>query len=89
MEPLTFARYILETALLEYDLIDVRDSMMAAACLLLAMTLKGTKNAWTPVLVHYTGYSFSDLFDLTYRIHAALGNVPAQFKTIKTKYSHK
>jgi len=89
MSTLTFARYILETSLLEYDLVDARDSMMAAACLLLAMTLTGTKDAWTPALVHYTGYSLDDIFDLTHRVHNMLGKIPAQFKTIRTKYSHK
>lgn len=41
METLTLARYILETSLLEYSLVDELDSKMAAASLLLALKMKG------------------------------------------------
>lgn len=41
METLTLARYILETSLMDYDLIEERDSKMAAAALLLALKIKG------------------------------------------------
>lgn len=40
METLTLARYILETSLMEYDLIFTKDSKMAAAALLLAFKMK-------------------------------------------------
>lgn len=89
METLTFARFILELSLLDYDLIDVRDSLLASACLLLALTLKGVKDAWGPTLVHYSGYAMSDIFDLTYRVFHMLTNTPQHLKTITTKYSHK
>lgn len=44
MELLTLARYILETSLMDYDLIDVLDSKIAAAALLLALKMK--KQTW-------------------------------------------
>ena len=44
MPELTLARYILETALMDYDLIDVLDSKLAAAALLLA--IKMSKQEW-------------------------------------------
>ena len=40
METLTLARYILETSLLDYDLVQERDSKIAAAALLLALKMK-------------------------------------------------
>jgi len=36
---LTLARYILETSLMDYSYISCHESMMAAACLLLAMNM--------------------------------------------------
>lgn len=44
METLTFARYILEMCLLEYDFVRELDSMMAAACLLLVFKSKKELN---------------------------------------------
>ena len=44
METLTFARYILEMCLLEYEFVRELDSMMAAACLLLVFKSKKELN---------------------------------------------
>ena len=44
IETLTLSRYILESSLLSYSLIDELDSKMAAASLLLAMKMK--KLSW-------------------------------------------
>lgn len=89
METLTLARYLLELSLMEYDFVDVKDSMISAATLLLALVMKGVKDPWTKTLEHYSGYSKEDLFDITHRLHAFVSNVPAHLKTIKSKYSHK
>ncbi len=40
MSTLTLARYILETSLLFYDYVTVSDSLLAAACYLLAIRMK-------------------------------------------------
>jgi cyclin B len=40
METLTLSRFILETSLMDYDLVQERDSKMAAAALLLALRMK-------------------------------------------------
>lgn len=40
METLTLARYILEMSLMDYDVIEERDSLMAAAALMLALKMK-------------------------------------------------
>lgn len=88
METLTLARYILETSLMEYDFIDIRDSMMASAALLLALCMYKVKNPWNPTLAYYSGYTFNDIFDLANRLLNMLRNPPTQVKTIKMKYSH-
>jgi len=89
MDTLTLSRYILEMSLMEYDFIDVKDSMIAASALLLALVMKKVKNPWNKTLEYYSDYAKEDLFDLTHRLHAYLTNVPAHLKTIRTKYSHK
>lgn len=50
IETLTLARYILETSLTEYSLIDELDSKIAAASLLLALKMK--KMQWVSYLLH-------------------------------------
>lgn len=40
MDVLTLARYILEASLMDYDLIDEKDSKLSAAALLLALKMK-------------------------------------------------
>lgn len=49
IETLTLARYILESSLLEYSMIDEYDSKMAAASLLLALKMKNL--AWVYLLL--------------------------------------
>jgi len=89
METLTLARYILETCLMNYEFIDVKDSMLASSSLLLALIMKGVVFPWSKTLEYYSGYSKEDIFDLTHRVHEYMSDVPSHLKTIKAKYSHK
>ncbi len=73
---------------MEYDLIDVRDSVMAGAALLLAIYMRGNKDPWSPTLAHWTGFTVSDLYDLANRLITMLRNPPSNVKTIRSKYSH-
>lgn len=88
METLTLARYILETSLTDYDFIDVRDSMIASACLMLARSIKEEDTLWNPTLEHYSGYKQADLTDLCQRLFNVIQNPHANLKTIRAKYSH-
>jgi len=89
MEILTFARYILEMCLLEYDFIKELDSKMASACLLLVFKSKKELNLkWTKTLEFYTKYSETDLIDLMNRINKFIQTPMRQsLKTIKEKYA--
>jgi G2/mitotic-specific cyclin-B3 len=89
MDTLTLARYLLEMSLMEYNFIDVKDSMMASSCLLLALVMKSVKEPWSKTLEYYSGYSKEDIFDLTHRLHVFISKVPPHLKTIRSKYSHK
>lgn len=55
MEVLTFARYILERSLLEYDFIEIRDSITAAAALFIALAIKNGVKEWSSTLQYYSG----------------------------------
>jgi len=87
METLTLARYILEMSLMEYDIIEERDSFVAAAALLLAIKMKGQPE-WTETLEFYSGYKEEDILPLMYRLNDII-SAQTKNKTIKTKYSHK
>lgn len=63
MPTLTLARFILELCLLEYGLVSLSDSKMAAAALYIALRMKALGN-WTPTLEYYTGELASYYADL-------------------------
>lgn len=54
MPTLTLARFVLELCLMEYAVISMSDSKMAAAALYLAIRMKNL-GSWTPTHVYYTG----------------------------------
>lgn len=89
MEILTLARFILETSLLEYEMIEIPDSLIAAAALLLALKMKNLEG-WTPTLEFYSGYKETELIDLMYRLNSLISAAPPKnLQTIRTKYAHK
>lgn len=92
METLTLARFILETSLMDYDLLDVKDSLAAASALMLAMLMQKPASGveWTPTLEYYSSFTKEDLRETTRRLHAMLTKMKGKnLKTIRNKYSHK
>jgi len=87
---LTFARYILETSLLHYDLnINTSPSVLAAAALILVLKIKGI-SGWEQTLEHYSGFAISDLVPTVQQLHVMLQTtLPDQVQTVRSKYSHK
>jgi len=90
MNVLTYARYILETALLEYKFnVDISESKLAAAALVLAFKVNKTQG-WLNTLVFYSGYTLSDLQELVDSLLNMLQQYPKEnLKTVRQKYSHK
>jgi len=89
METLTLARFILETSLMDYDLLDVKDSLMAASALMLAFQMQNTSE-WSPTLQYYSSFTKEDLRETTHRLLSMLVKLQAKnLKTIRNKYSHK
>ncbi|XP_046402110.1 G2/mitotic-specific cyclin-B3 [Ischnura elegans] len=88
MQVLTLARYILETSLMEYDLISRSDSKMGAASLLLALKMLNV-GSWNATLEYYSGYKLEDIKDVTYELNAVIHKDVQNLLTIKNKYSHR
>ncbi|KAJ8348769.1 hypothetical protein SKAU_G00273580 [Synaphobranchus kaupii] len=88
METLTLARYVCELSLMELELVPERASLLASACLLLALTMKGL-GGWTPILEFHTGYTLSDLGPLVRKLHSIVA-CPSddKLKAVRSKYSH-
>lgn len=83
----TLAKYLMELTIVEYDLVHLNPSEIAAASLCLAMKLVFDTPEWTPTLVHYSGYAEKQLTLLMSRLcqlilHAGTGKLTA----VKNKY---
>ncbi|XP_076018541.1 G2/mitotic-specific cyclin-B3 [Genypterus blacodes] len=89
MDTLTLARFVCELSLQEVDLVPVRGSLLAAACLLIALVTKDL-GGWAPILQFHSGYQTSDLAPVVRRLHSMLTAPPDdKLKAIRSKYSHK
>jgi hypothetical protein len=91
MDVLTYARYILETALLEYKFnVAVSESKLAAAALVLAFKVNKIDNMWVNTLAFYSGYTPSEVADLVQSLFEMLKQYPKEnLKTVRQKYSHR
>ncbi|XP_050306711.1 G2/mitotic-specific cyclin-B3-like isoform X2 [Anthonomus grandis grandis] len=89
MPVLTLARYILEFSLMEYETIRIKDSLLAAASLYLALRMKKV-SMWTPTLEFYTGYKLDDIKNTVLLLNKSISKpAKSQIMTVKNKYSHK
>ncbi|XP_026289841.1 G2/mitotic-specific cyclin-B3 [Frankliniella occidentalis] len=89
MPQLTLARFILELSLLEYSMVTVSDSKLAAATLFLALKMQNL-GGWTPTLEYYSGYKLEDIHDLVHQLNDMLHKKPkTALQTVRNKYSHK
>jgi len=90
MPVLTFARYILELSLMEYDLnVETSESMLATAVMYIALKIRGLEHEWQKNLEYFSGYKLEEVSDLVARVHRMLLAPPHESRnTIRTKYSH-
>ncbi|KAM4612094.1 G2/mitotic-specific cyclin-B3 [Polymixia lowei] len=89
MDTLTLARYVCELSLQEMDLVLERGSLLASACLLIALVTKDL-GGWSPILRFHSGYQVSDLAPVVRKLHAMLSAPPDdKLKAVRGKYSHK
>lgn len=88
----TLAKYLLELALIEYDMAHVKPSILAAAacCLSIAVINEVMEplRVWTPTLMHYTKYKYADFKPVVYGFaHMLVNAETSKFKAVKQKYS--
>jgi len=55
------ATFFAELVLLDYKMLNYLPSVVGASCVYTAYKFLGVKDAWHPILEHYSGYKFSDL----------------------------
>lgn len=88
MRTLTLARYILETSLLEYELIDEFESKVAAAALLLAFKMVDF-DGWTDVAEFYTQYKEAELMTLMLKLNELISRpVDRWISFVRNKYAN-
>lgn len=86
---LTLARYILESSLLDYEMIEELESKMAAASLLLAFEMRDIDGAWDEAAEFYTGYKQEELYALQTRLNDMISRPDDRTNAaIRTKYDH-
>ncbi|XP_031707165.1 G2/mitotic-specific cyclin-B3 [Anarrhichthys ocellatus] len=89
MDTLTLARFFCEMSLMEVELVSVRGSLLASACLLLALVTRDL-GGWSPILEYHSGYQAADVAPVVRNLHEMLSAPPDdKLKAIRNKYSHK
>ncbi|XP_017536951.1 G2/mitotic-specific cyclin-B3 isoform X1 [Pygocentrus nattereri] len=89
MDTLTLARFVCELSLLEMQFVPVRASLLASACLLIALVTKDL-GGWNPCLQFHSGYSAEDLAPVARELQHMLSSTPdSKLATVRSKYSHK
>uniref|UniRef100_A0A671KEA1 G2/mitotic-specific cyclin-B3-like n=1 Tax=Sinocyclocheilus anshuiensis TaxID=1608454 RepID=A0A671KEA1_9TELE len=89
MDTLTLARFICELSLLEMEFVPVRASLLASACLLIALVTKDL-GGWTQCLQFHSGYSVEDLAPVVRKLHDMLISPPdSKLAVVRSKYAHK
>ncbi|XP_076145753.1 G2/mitotic-specific cyclin-B3 isoform X1 [Alosa pseudoharengus] len=88
METLTLARFVCELSLQEMSFVSVRGSILACACLLIALVTKDICG-WSPILVFHSGYSVEEVAPVVRKLHAMLkGQSDNKLEAVRSKYSH-
>jgi len=78
--------FLSEVCMHDYDLLQFTPSMISAACTLLAQKMI-RKGSWTSTLQSETGYNESALCQCVHAINSVMQAMPAEVKSVKTKYS--
>ncbi|KAM8898170.1 G2/mitotic-specific cyclin-B3 [Spinachia spinachia] len=89
MDTLTLARFFCEMSLMEMELVTERGSLLASACLLLALVTRDL-GGWSPILQFHSGYQADELSPVVRKLHRMLSAPPDdKLRAIRSKYSHR
>lgn len=88
MPVLTLARYILEFTLMDYAIVQLRDSKLACAALFIAMRMNNMPG-WNKTLEFYSGYKIEDFAAIAVLLNNIMTRKPKEsLNTVRHKYSH-
>uniref|UniRef100_A0A182VXF1 Uncharacterized protein n=1 Tax=Anopheles minimus TaxID=112268 RepID=A0A182VXF1_9DIPT len=87
MMTLTLARYILETGLMDYNTVLVRDSKLACAALYIARRMLD-QPGWNETLEYYSCYKVEQFKDAIILLNNGMSSRQYPFDTVHKKYSH-
>uniref|UniRef100_A0A182PAG0 Uncharacterized protein n=1 Tax=Anopheles epiroticus TaxID=199890 RepID=A0A182PAG0_9DIPT len=87
MMTLTLARYILETGLMDYNTVLVRDSKLACGALFIARRMLD-QAGWNETLEYYSGYNVEQFKDAIVLLNSGMSSRKYSFDTVHKKYSH-
>ncbi|XP_053681604.1 G2/mitotic-specific cyclin-B3 [Sabethes cyaneus] len=88
MPVLTLARYILEFSLMDYAIVQQRDSKLACAALFIAMRMNNMPG-WNKTLEFYSGYKIEDFAEIAILLNNIMTSKPKEsLNTVRHKYSH-
>jgi hypothetical protein len=73
---------------MEYDMIEILDSKIAAGSLLLAFKMLHQTGAWNDTAEYYTGYNEKELYPLVRRLNELIIVLSKKRTTIRQKYRH-
>ncbi|XP_046683646.1 G2/mitotic-specific cyclin-B3-like [Homalodisca vitripennis] len=86
---LTLARFVLEFTLMDYSVVFLSDSKLAAAALYIAFKMK-KEQEWDDKLVNCTGYRIEDFIHIAHALNNILHQEPRQcIQAVRNKYSDK
>jgi len=87
------AKFFLETCLLDYTLVPVPGSKLAAASLFLSLSLTEAclprEEAWSPTLAFYSGYSKEEVLPVVRKIASNVvkaAKAPTKLQAVRNKY---
>lgn len=88
------AKYLVELSLVQYSMVDIEPSRLAAAALALSLKIldKGSNFAslWSPTLVHFTRYNLEEIYPTVSKLAEALIAAPsAKLDSVYRKYCNK
>lgn len=88
----TLAKYLLELALLDHELSHVRPSIQAAAASYLSLVVLRDdslqKKFWSPALIHYSTYKYSDFEKVVRQLATLIVNSEtSKYQAARIKYS--
>jgi len=84
----TLAKYFIEIAIVDWRMLDVKPSLSSAAGIYFGRLVTG-KGAWTPTLVHYSGYSEDEILPVVCKMVAYILRDGEQFENFQKKFARK